>query len=298
MPFSRLKEEEKRSICKKEIENLEIWLRRLVHESLGEEYGSNYLEYKDADKNYLIKTEIRKKVKTLINKESKRFPRCIDAFFLPDLIYIICKKGLYNKFFKDPFLKAFPEGSNEARTFLTRLEDPRNALSHANPISDRQAEQVICYCHDIIDSLKEYYIKTGKENEYNVPRIIRVTDSFGNTIHLNEMKNLATGEGRTWFLNKDPNNNLRPGDRLGIEVEIDPSFNPSSYTIEWEDGERKIISKYTNDKEVSFKIESKNINENFHVACIVFSNKTWHKYSDFDDRMDIHYKVLPPINDY
>ncbi|GAI06690.1 unnamed protein product, partial [marine sediment metagenome] len=46
MPFSRFKEEEKRSICKKKIENLEIWLRRLVHESLSEEYGSNYLEYK------------------------------------------------------------------------------------------------------------------------------------------------------------------------------------------------------------------------------------------------------------
>jgi len=86
--------------------------------------------------------------------------------------------------------------------------------------------------------------------------------------------------------------------RLGIEVEIDPSFNPSSYTIEWEDGERKIISEYKNDIKVSFKIEAKNISENFHVACIVISNKTWHKYSDFDDRMDIQYKVLPPLNDY
>ena len=63
MPFSQLKEEEKRSICKKEIENLENWLRRLVHESLSKEYGNNYLEYNDKSNNYLIKTEIRQKVK-------------------------------------------------------------------------------------------------------------------------------------------------------------------------------------------------------------------------------------------
>jgi hypothetical protein len=134
---------------------LEIWLRRLVHESLSKEYGNNYLEYKDKDNNYLINTEIREKVKSLIKQEPERFPRDIDAFFLPDLIYIICRNDLYNKFFKDPFLKAFPDGSNETRTFLKRLEYPRNALYHANPISDRHAEQVICYCHDIIDSLKE-----------------------------------------------------------------------------------------------------------------------------------------------
>ena len=71
MPFSRLKEEEKRSICKKEIENLEIWLRRLVHESLSKEYGNNYLEYKDKSNNYLIKAEIRQRVKGLINNEPK-----------------------------------------------------------------------------------------------------------------------------------------------------------------------------------------------------------------------------------
>ena len=42
MLFSQLKEEEKRSICKKDIENLEIWLRRLAHELLSKEYGKDY----------------------------------------------------------------------------------------------------------------------------------------------------------------------------------------------------------------------------------------------------------------
>lgn len=293
MPFSRLEEEEKRSICKKEIENLENWLRRLVHESLSKEYGNNYLEYKD-NNNYLIKAEIRQKAKGLINKEPKRFPRCIDAFFLPDLIYIICKKGLYNKFFKEPFLKAFPDGLNEARTFLTRLENPRNALYHANPISNRQAEQVICYCRDIIDSLKEYYFKMGKEREFNVPRIIKVTDSFGNTIHLNEIEKLLINN---WQLGSDHKNYLRPGDTLGIEIEIDPSFNPSSYTIEWLINNR-IINEYNNNTKISFDIEVKHVGSIFSVDCQIISNKIWHKHGIRDDYIKIFYKVLPPLNDH
>src|SRR5665648_1154904 len=101
MLFSQLKEEEKRSICKKEIENLENWLRRLAHELLSKEYGKNYLEYKDGNNNYLISRKIMQEVKSRLEQESERFPRCIDAFFLSDLIYIICRDDLYNKFFKD-----------------------------------------------------------------------------------------------------------------------------------------------------------------------------------------------------
>lgn len=294
MPFIQLKEEEKRSICKKEIENLEIWIRRLIHESLSKEYGSDYLEYKDRDNNYLIKAEIRQSVKDLINKEPKRFPRCIDAFFLPDLIYITCKNDLYNKFFKEPFLKAFPDGNNEARTFLARLVDPRNALYHANPISNRQAEQVICYCRDIIDSLKEYYDKVGVEKEYNVPRIIKITDSFANTIHSNELGDHPVS---SWFLHKDHKSYLRPGDKLGIEVEIDPSFDHSSYTVKW-NIENESIEKFTNKTKISFEIDMKHVGVLFRVTCRIISNKSWHKYKKWDDLVQIYYKVLPPINDH
>ena len=292
MPFSQLKEEEKRSICKKEIETLEIWLRRLVHESLSKEYGNNYLEYKDKDNNYLINTEIREKVKSLIKQEPERFTRWIDAFFLPDLIYIICREKIYSKLFKVPFAKAFPEGRNESKTFLLRLELPRNALSHANPISDRQAEQVICYCHDIIDSLKEYYFGMGKECEYNVPRIIKITDSFGNTIHLNEIEKLTLN---LWRLDRDHKNYLRPGNTLGIEIEIDPSFDTSSYTIEWSiNGE--IINNYNNKTKISFEMEPKHVGTIFSVTSNIISNKNWHKHGRCDDYITIFYKVLPPLN--
>jgi len=294
MLFSQLKEEEKRSICKKEIENLENWLRRLAHELLNKEYGKNYLEYKDGNNNYLISRKIMQEVKKRIEQESERFPRCIDAFFLSDLIYIICRDDLYNKFFKDPFSKAFPDGNNEARTFLERLVDPRNALSHAHSISNRQAEQVVCYSHDIIDSIKEYYFKMDKECEYNIPRIIKVTDSFGNTIHLNELEKLTLN---VWRLDEDYKNYLQPGDTLGIEIEIDPSFNPSSYTIEWDINSIYPAIKYKNKTKISIEIKEMNVGIFFRVRCKIISTKNWHKHVGYDDRIQISYKVLPPLND-
>jgi hypothetical protein len=294
MLFSKLKEEEKRSICKKEIENLENWLRRLVHELLSKEYKNNYLEYKDENNNYLISRKIMQKVNCRIKDEPKRYPRCIDAFLLSDLIYIICRDDLYNKVFKDPFSKAFPDGNNEARTFLERLVEPRNALYHANPISNRQAEQVICYCHDIIDSLKDYYFKLQKESEYNVPRIIKVTDSFGNTIHSNEMGENASF---SWFLDDNQKNYLRPGDNLTEEVEVDPSFDPSLYTIEW-CIDHKAVNEYHNKRKISFDIEVKHVGQNFYIECYIISNKKWHKVNNWDDLIRIHYKVLPPLDDH
>jgi len=294
MLFSQLKEEEKRSICKKEIENLENWLRRLAHELLNKEYGNNYLEHKDENKNYLISRKIMQEVNNRIRKETERFPRSIDAFFLSDLIYIICRDDLYNKFFKDPLSKAFPDGNNEARTYLERLVDPRNALSHAHTISNRQAEQVICYCHDIIDSIKEYYFKMGKECEYNVPRIIKVTDSFGNTNHLNELEKL-TQNG--WRLDNDCKNYLQPGDTLGIEIEIDPTFDTSSYSIEWDINSIFPAIEYKNKTKISIEIKEMNVGIIFRVRCKIISTKNWHKHVGYDDRIQISYKVLPPLND-
>jgi len=133
----------------------------------------------------------------------------------------------------------------------------------------------------------------GVENEYNVPRIIKVTDSLGNTIHLNEIENLAMG----WDLDRDHKNNLRPGDKLGIEVEIDPSFDPSLYTIIWKI-KHKIINEYNNETKISLEIEAKHVGIYFCVSCFIISNKNWHKYISWDDSIEIHYKVLPPLNDH
>ena len=80
---------------------------------------------------------------------------------LEDAIYIICKPELLKDHFRVPLAIAFPDGREEARTFLNRILAPRNNLAHANAISTRQSEQVVCYSNDVIDSLKQHYRAIG-----------------------------------------------------------------------------------------------------------------------------------------
>ena len=40
--FDNYTEEELRSICRKNIESLEMWARRLIHEKFREKYGKAY----------------------------------------------------------------------------------------------------------------------------------------------------------------------------------------------------------------------------------------------------------------
>ena len=50
-------EDDLRSVCRKEIETLEHWTRRLIHETLSVQYGEDYFSYKNNDEP-LIKGEI------------------------------------------------------------------------------------------------------------------------------------------------------------------------------------------------------------------------------------------------
>lgn len=227
MDLYSLTEDKRRVICKKCIESLEFWLRRIIHNSLTREYGDNYLEAKRKNGDNIINNEIRRRIMNRKNAEPVRYSRLIDASLLEDEIDIICNPDLFNKYFRIPLKLAFPEGREEARTFLKRLEAPRNKLYHANPISVRESEQVICYSNDIIQSLKEYYKMNHLEKEFNVPSIIKATDSFGNVFHFND-------DQKRYFLEKSPEFYLRPGDTLTIELEIDPSFPESEYILDWQ----------------------------------------------------------------
>ena len=80
----------------------------------------------------------------MLVENSQIFSRPIDTLYLDEIIYVLCKKKLYNENFKE-FLKImYPNGAEEVRTFLKRLIPIRNKLSHANPLSIREAEQCIC----------------------------------------------------------------------------------------------------------------------------------------------------------
>lgn len=296
-------EDELRSVCRKEIETLEHWTRRLIHETLTTHYGDDYFAYKKNDEP-LIKGEITSRVNKMREDNPGRFPRPIDAFFLGDIIYVLCKKPLYDTHFKDALCEAYPHGNEEVRFFLERVEAIRNKLSHANPISVREAEQVICYCHDVIDSLKSHYRRTGKEKEYNVPMFIRATDSLGNVflpkkegypleLYVDTSKPITAGEYGV---------KLRAGETYGISIVVDPAFEPSSYSLEW-----TVISglvgknysrKWENVTQIDFPVTNKTVGSYFEIRCRLTTHKDWHKHNWYDDCFELNvYTVLPPIED-
>jgi len=176
-----MKDSEVRSQCKEKLESLEHWLRRLIDDTLTPVYG-DYFSFTDQVGNRLIKNSLVQQVAARRVHEPARYPRNIDAVLLDDAVDIVCKPDLFQKHFRQALSKAFPDGREEARTFLGRLLAPRNNLAHANAISARQAEQIICYSNDVIDSLKDYYRTLGMHEIYNVPTILKVTDSFGHAL--------------------------------------------------------------------------------------------------------------------
>ncbi len=274
-------EDERRTIAKQTLESLEFWLRRFIHEELSKDFGADYINAKTDKGDNLIKGEIVKKIITRKEAEPERYPRLIDASLLEHQIDIICNPSLYNKYFAKGLQVVFPDGREEAKTFLERLEYPRNCLAHANPISLRQYEQVICYSHDAIDSLKEYYVMSNKASEFNVPRIIKATDHFGNVLHLTERGNYQFYEDKRFY--------LWPGDKLMIEIEVDQTFEDSEYDIMWYGTHFSSA-----DRKLTLTIDERHVSQCFQITCRLTTKKNWHKYQMFDDQFHCNYKVLPP----
>jgi hypothetical protein len=279
-----------RNICKEKLEALEHWLRRLIDLTLTPVYGDIFT-YEDEKGNRLVKAKVSSSVEDRLRKEPTRYSRKIDAILLDDAIDIICKPELFKSHFKEPFNVAFPDGRDVTRTFLKHLSDPRNRLAHANPISSRQAEQVVCYTNDVIDSIKEFYRVENMQVEFNVPLIIKVIDSFGNTYHRENIAKASTGEILIDHSN-DSNYYLRPNDILTLEVEVDPSFDESDYTIEW----RGVSAVMKNSKKIYLQFENKHVGQTFGLTCVITSKEDWHKIrGEFDDMFIYLIKVLPPV---
>lgn len=294
MPLHALTDDQRRGICRTTIEALELWLRRLIHNQLTAAYGVDYLNAKLPSAQNVINTSIRRDLACRQAQEPGRFPRPIDAAMLDSEISIICNPNLYTAHFSDALGKAFPDGHEEARTFLNRLIGPRNNLSHANPISVRQAEQVLCYSRDVIDSLKHFYRRTHMDKEYDTPTFLLVKDSLGNVIHESQM--IRTANGKIFMgLQQDRNCYLRPGDSLSLEVEVDSSYSKSDYVLEWSIGGIRCTDESSRSEQIVLQILPKHVTNILEFACRIRTNRDWHKYGVHDDLVQIFYKVLPPI---
>ena len=180
---------------------------------------------------------------------------------------------------------AYPQGCEEARIYLTRLIPIRNALSHANPISIRQAEQAICYTHDFIDGIKQFYKDRGEDRMWNVPKIIRATDSRG--------KEMFPPSETTSQFNVIIQPEYEVGDSYSVQIEVDSSFPPDSYSIRWSI-RGKEITEYKNQKHLSITFSTAEIGQVLIVNCKLITTREWHRYYDCDDEMNLLFTVLPP----
>jgi len=286
MPLHKIPSEELRLACRQKLETCELWLRRLIHDELLMRYGSTYFEQGKQNNNHLFRTEIRKHAIEMMRRNSGRYGREVDTLLLEHVIDTICKHDLYQSCFSAALRHAYPDGEIEARTFLSRLVPLRNALSHANPIAVYHAERVLCYCDDVIESLKQYYKDKNMNQEYNAPVFTRFSDSFGHS-------EIPTKTDPSYY-DYSREISMRPGDSVRLEVAIDSSFDPTNYTIEWaacniSNGETGTGSSFV------VNITNRHVGESFVIQAILKTGRDWHRHGNFDARMVIIYKVLPPV---
>lgn len=278
-----------RSICRRNIENFERWARRLIDEQYTKHYGTNWIDFKLENNEFLIKNKLRNTVSYLKNQDNERFNRTVDALFLEDIIYLLCTDKFYKLMFKDILVYSYPQGNNEVREFLERLIPIRNKLSHSNPISIREAEKAICYTNDFIDGVKEYYKKEGKEKMYNVPTIIRIIDSLGNEFNTNQISRNSTGRGHC---DASESYEIRSGDKLTIEASIDPAFDESTYSVSW-----LFKNNWHDGNKIVLELDDSCVRIDFTLYCKVISNvNDWHRCGDVDDSVGITYRVFPQLS--
>ena len=282
MPFRNMPTDEMRNIVRHQIETLERWLRRLIDDVVRDKDGGTLLSL-PMKKEALNKALLRRET------EPSRYPREVDALLFDDVIAIICNRQQYVHF-QDALSDAFQNGENEARTYLKRIVDPRNPLSHANEITSHQALQAMCYSTDILESLKAYYKKINMAQTYNAPSFIRIWDDRGN---VGEAIQLPT-DGAVRHLDFKETQ-LRPGDVLLLEVQPDESFPEDSYNIRW------VVNnisppQYGKGRKFSVVLENRHVSANgFMVSVEMISNKDWHRYGNADDRIGLRYSILPPV---
>lgn len=289
--INSLEFEKIRSECKIVLENLEIWIRNIIDNELSEKYGSIFWDSQDAEGNRLFSNAIIRNAKARFGNEPERYPRFVDSLLLDDIIKIICKPDLYKKVFSPYLTNAFPNGNDVARTYFNRLIPIRNKLYHSNPISNHEALQALCYSNDIINSIKQYYKEQNMEKIYNAPTIIKISDSFGNQFNESQISRNNTGRGHCDTRKRGLKVNA--GDKIIIEVEIDPSFDPSDYETGWV-FDKKDQSTFTEVKNrIEIDIENKHVRTDFGIYCIVTSKKEWHRCGDVDDSVSMLYEIIP-----
>jgi hypothetical protein len=285
MALHLLSSEQLRTHTRQRLESLELWLRRLIHDEFVASYGSNYVEAAAISGQAIFNADTRKHVASRIATASAPIARPVDTLLLDHLATILCKEDVYRTHFKRPLSHSFPQGQQYLRLMLQRLVPIRNALSHANPISTHEAERALCYSSDVIASLVKHYAAIGMSQDFDAPLFTRYVDSLGNA----EVPSKAEVQ-----LNFTMKQALRCGDSLRIELEVDTHYAPDTYDISWlVTG----VSQPESGTGHSFALTllPKHVNEYFCIfATLIARNREWHRNGQYDARLVLVYRVLPP----
>jgi len=272
--------DERVAIARRYTESAEAWLRKLVHAELLERSGYNYITAGKWSKT--LKTF----VETRYHESPGKYTREVDATTFDQLIDMVCNQDHWSKW-SDGLREAYPEGAEEARTFLRRLQFIRNDVSHGRLCSGRQLEQAICYTNDLADSIKAHFRRKGVSREFNVPTIVRVYDNLGNSEHLTPGHHFRgsdfSGAGKRA---------LYPGETLITEVEVDPSFDASGYDVAW--WVKTADTGMHPGTKATIQIESKHVGERMELQFKLTTKLDWHRGNGCDDALDVYYKILPP----
>ena len=281
-----------RSECRREIENLEIWLRRLVHQTLAP-ISPTYLTL-EQDGRFVFKKSIRENANNKFVVNADAYARPVDACTFDDVIYIVCHPSIFDSYFKNFLSGAFSLGRNEAQSYLGSLVPIRNNLSHANPITLKQAYRVFFVCGEVIESIKNRYKDLGVQNKFNVPLIQAYRDSFSRNAGPEEIRRMNNGEATLSF--KFIKQNEWPeafvGERIDFEVDIDPSFELGSYTVWWTIDAKK----FGEGRSASIVLEDAHVGEHVRVLCWVKTDHEWHRLNNCDDVLYVNLKIFPSLN--
>ncbi len=131
-----------------------------------------------------------------------------------------------------------------------------------------------------------YYKDKGEEQMWNVPRIIKIKDSFGNVFE-NPSDSRYGGSN---FSIRQP---LNVGDTYSVEIEIDPSFSENDYCIKWLHSIFINNTEFENKKKYTHTFTVQDVSKSFSIKCQIIQNKDWHKYSNHDGEISLSLTVLP-----
>lgn len=271
-------------IARRHLDAAESWLRRIIHHQLSTALGATYLTAGG-----VLKNEETVKLKAKINGSPGRYGREIDATTFEQAKRIVCHQDRWERYFSAALTSAYPLGRLECALFLDRLIEIRNALQHGGACGSRQLEKAVCYTNDLSDSIKAYFRDHNMQRMYDVPMFVKYVDSLGNQSTLEEVPTDMSSRIIDW--RSGGIGDLRPGELMSAEVEVDPTFDPENYTVVW--------SFYREDSfpgtKATLTVTNKHVGEQLELIFRVKSNKDWHRSRGWDDRLTLLFRVLPPL---